>query len=333
MTVRDRFLKTLNFNINDLDRLPIIEWATWWDLTIKRWTKEGLDVNGTYDVICDDFGLDVLNVIKCKPIDENFKMPNGYGMPIIQNEADYDRILPYLYNQTNIDKTVKRTKKLKERHDKGEIVIRLWLDGFFWFPRTLFGIEKHLYAFYDYQELMHKINTDLADFNIRMLNAVYDILVPDMVGIAEDMSYNNGPMLSKSLFDEFIKPYYKKVAPFVKRKGIKLFVDSDGDITSMIPWLLDSGIEGIYPLERQANVDINYIRQQYPMFLMMGGYDKMVMSKGEKAMRDEFERILPVMKSGGFIPSVDHQTPPGVSLDNYKIYLRLFREYAEKAVC
>jgi len=64
----------------------------------------------------------------------------------------------------------------------------------------------------------------------------------------------------------------------------------------------------------------------------MGGYDKMVMSKSEKEMRAEFERLLPVMKSGGYIPSVDHQTPPEVSLDNYRMYITLFREYAERAV-
>lgn len=65
---------------------------------------------------------------------------------------------------------------------------------------------------------------------------------------------------------------------------------------------------------------------------MLGGYDKMVMPLGEAAMRAEFERLLPAMQSGGYIPSVDHQTPPGVSLDNYRIYIRLFVEYAEKAV-
>jgi uroporphyrinogen-III decarboxylase len=65
---------------------------------------------------------------------------------------------------------------------------------------------------------------------------------------------------------------------------------------------------------------------------MLGGYDKMVMPLGEQAMRAEFERLLPVMRTGGFIPSVDHQTPPGVSLENYRIYIRLFEEYALKAV-
>jgi hypothetical protein len=33
------------------------------------------------------------------------------------------------------------------------------------------------------------------------------------------------------------------------------------------------------------------------------------------------------MRTGGFIPSVDHQTPPGVSLEQYRVYLRLLAEY------
>jgi len=57
-----------------------------------------------------------------------------------------------------------------------------------------------------------------------------------------------------------------------------------------------------------------------------------VLSKDEHAMRAEFERLLPVLKQSGFVPSVDHQTPPEVSLDNYRIYLKLFEEYCYRAV-
>jgi hypothetical protein len=110
-----------------------------------------------------------------------------------------------------------------------------------------------------------------------------------------------------------------------------VFADSDGDVTSMVPWLLTAGFDGVYPLERQASVDVAEIRRRHPTFLMLGGYDKMVMTRGEDAMRAEFERLLPVMRGGGYLPSVDHQTPPGVSLDQYRGYLKLFREYASIA--
>jgi uroporphyrinogen-III decarboxylase len=64
---------------------------------------------------------------------------------------------------------------------------------------------------------------------------------------------------------------------------------------------------------------------------MIGAFDKMVMKRGEAAMRAEFERLLPVMRQGGFIPGVDHQTPPEVSLDMYRTYLALLREYCHAA--
>jgi hypothetical protein len=63
---------------------------------------------------------------------------------------------------------------------------------------------------------------------------------------------------------------------------------------------------------------------------MIGHYDKMVMTRGEEAIHQEFERLLPLMRSGGFIPSVDHQTPPGVSLEQYRVYLRLLNEYVRQ---
>ena len=153
---------------------------------------------------------------------------------------------------------------------------------------------------------------------------------PDFMTFAEDMSYNNGPMLSEEMFDEFLLPYYRRTIPKLKALGTRVLIDSDGDITKALPWFERAGIEGILPLERQAGVDLLELRKDHPKCLFLGHYDKMVMPKGEEAMRQEFERLLPVMRQGGFIPSVDHQTPPGVSLENYRIYLRLLKEYAEK---
>ena len=134
-------------------------------------------------------------------------------------------------------------------------------------------------------------------------------------------------MLSKALFDEFLAPYYKPLVAALRERGIRVFVDSDGDVEPLIPWLKGVGVEGILPLERMAGVDVAHIRAQHPKWLMIGAYDKMVMKQGEEAMQTEFKRLVPTMHGGGFIPSVDHQTPPDVSFDNYRIYLKLLARY------
>jgi hypothetical protein len=330
MNARETFINVLNFKTVDTS-LPMVEWAAWWNKTIDRWKTEGMPEGLTFDESLQYFDLDKLYCITASAIASNCPRAKTHGAEIITDEKSYSEIKQFLYTDSIIENLKKAALVLKEKHDRGEIIIRLWLDGFFWHPRTLFGIEPHLYAFYDHPELMHEINSNLASFNIRVIEELFPILKPDMVGFAEDMSYNHGPMLSYDLFKEFLLPYYREVIPHIKNHGVKVLIDSDGDITSMIPWMYESGIDGVYPLERQAGVDIVKIRERYPDFIMLGGYDKMVMSKDEDSMRAEFERILPVMKSGGYIPSVDHQTPPGVSLDNYRIYIKLFKEYCEKA--
>jgi len=328
MTAKERFQIVLNGGMPS-GRLPMVEWAAWWDETIKRWEGEGLPPKMPFGKSQDYFGLDQMHLLYIRP---SVPRPAIHGQAIIETADDYEKLHPELYISRCIEQPLGWAKELTARHDAGEILIRIWLDGFFFYPRRLFGIEPHMYAFYDEPELMMKMNEDLCRFNLQAMEALFAILKPDFIGLVEDMSYNHGPMLSYDLYKTFILPFYKRIMTCAKANDVKVLVDSDGDVTNMIPWLEDAGVDGVYPLERQAGVDIVKIREAHPKFIMLGGYDKMAMPQGEVAMRAEFERLLPVMKAGYFIPSVDHQTPPGVSLDNYNIYVRLFREYCEKAV-
>jgi uroporphyrinogen-III decarboxylase len=99
----------------------------------------------------------------------------------------------------------------------------------------------------------------------------------------------------------------------------------------LVPWLEEVGISGVLPLERQAGVDGMLLREKFPELRMVGHFNKLVMNQGPQAIRSEFERLIPLMKTGGFILSVDHQTPPGVSLEEYRGYLQLFEEYSLSA--
>ena len=104
---------------------------------------------------------------------------------------------------------------------------------------------------------MHRMNESLVQYHLACIEAVCDVMKPDFMTFAEDMSYNNGPMLSKGHFDTFLAPYYRRVVPELQRRGIPVLVDTDGDLTQMIPWLKSVGVQGILPLERQAGVDVN----------------------------------------------------------------------------
>ena len=317
MTNQERFTRALR-GLGGLDRLPMVEWAPYWDQLTSQWEGQGFPKGLANHEIEAYFGLDSLRQIWIRPRADACPAPSHHGAALLEDEAGYEALLPLLYPQQHIEDARRQALALKPLHDAGEITFWLTLEGFFWYPRTLFGIEGHLYAFYDYPELMHRMNESLVQYHLACIEAVCDVMKPDFMTFAEDMSYNNGPMLSKGHFDTFLAPYYRRVVPELQRRGIPVLVDTDGDLTQMIPWL--------------KSVDVNAIRRTYPDFMMIGGYDKTIMHLGEAAMRAEFERLLPAMRAGRYIPSVDHQTPPGVTLEQYRIYVRLLGEYALRAV-
>jgi hypothetical protein len=328
MNTRTRFQAIMNFQ--PFDRLPLLEWAGWWDKTIARWHTEGLPptIKNRY-AIYDHFGLDVYKQDWFSVVTPDCLEPKEYGAGIIESESDYERILPYLYPSRPVNE--EKWQQWAKEQQQGNVVLWFTVDGFFWFARRLLGIERHLYAFYDQPELLHRINSDLADWMLLVIKQVTEICNPDFMTFGEDMSYNNGPMLSQDLFTEFMRPYYDRVIPTMKKQGTLPIIDSDGDITIPAYWFEDAGLEGILPLERQAGVDIASLRANHPNLRFIGHFDKMTMDKGEARMRAEFDRLLPTAAQGGFLISCDHQTPPGVSYQNYQIYLELFKEYAEKA--
>ena len=331
MNCRDRFHAV--FDGRPFDRLPLLEWAGWWDQTVERWHGEGLPTDcRRSDDLQRHFGLDLYRRARIAAVDGDAPKPAHHGAGILADEADYDRLRKHLFQIRDEWPVAPGLWTAWSREqERGDTVLRFILDGFFWLPRVLFGIERHFYAFFDNGNLVHRMNRDNLAWMIKVVDRICDICTPDFMTFAEDMSYNHGPMLSRELFDEFMLPYYRVMVPHLKAKGIRVFVDSDGDMTEAAEWFEEAGCEGILPLERQAGVDVADLRRRYPAMRWMGHFDKRVMNRGEAAMRTEFERLLPTAAQGGFFISCDHQTPPEVSYRDYQLYLSLFREYAARA--
>lgn len=330
MTSRERFQAVMNFR--PFDRLPLVEWAMWWDQTIARWHGEGLPLHLTdrYDLY-RHLGLEIYWQDWIPVARPGCPRPAVHLGGIVKTMADYEAVRPHLYPPlAELDPHWRQWRECLAREGRENVVLWFTLAGFFWFPRELLGAEPHLYAFYDQPELIHRINHDLAEWQLQIIDHLGSICRPDFMTFAEDLSYNHGPMLSEDLFNEFLKPCYDRVIPRLKQHGIIPIVDSDGDVTIPATWFERAGIEGVLPLERQAGVDIARLRAAHPRMKFIGHFDKMTMHRGEAALRAEFERLLPTAAQGGFLISVDHQTPPGVSYQEYQLYLRLFREYAEE---
>jgi hypothetical protein len=198
-TTREKFIAVMQDG--DVSKgLPVIEWAGWWNLTRENWIRQGAPDN-----------TDLRKWYDLEEHNQIWFAPRKSGDTKVKNEADYERILPNLYPEPNFDPA--SMEHHAKRQEKGEEFLWLTLEGPFWFPRTLFGITGHLLAFYDCPDLMKRMNNDLAEFNIRVIEAMCQYYTPEFMTFAEDMSYNHGPMISYDMMDEFMEPFYLRVVP------------------------------------------------------------------------------------------------------------------------
>jgi uroporphyrinogen-III decarboxylase len=211
--------------------------------------------------------------------------------------------------------------------------IGLMIVGFFYAARQLMGTMNLLKSFYGNPELVHAIVDYWSDFLIESNREAVESLKSegiDYVGIWEDFAYKHGPHMSPKIFREFMLPSYKKLSGFLRRNNIDtIFVDSDGNPSALIPLLLEGGINGLYPLEVAAGMDARVLRQEYGNKLrLIGNLDKRVLLKSAQDIRTEIESKVPVLvKTGGYIPSLDHTVPPNVPFSNYRKYLEILKEY------
>jgi uroporphyrinogen decarboxylase len=194
-------------------------------------------------------------------------------------------------------------------------------NGFFWFPRKTMGLEGFLMAIYDNPSLLNKMLDFILDITINFWEYILDKVEVDLVLINEDMAFKGGPLLSIDSFRELLMPRYKKLTDFLKKYNIKnIFVDSDGDMTSLLPQLLESGVNGLLPFEVTGSMDLVKIRKDFPELKIAGGINKMKLFNTKDEIVKELEKIPFMLKQGGYIPFLDHSVPPLISWDNFVYY-------------
>ena len=211
---------------------------------------------------------------------------------------------------------------LRDGQVRGEYSVRMYIEGFYWTPRELMGTEGLSYAFYDAPGLVHRINRWALDVYLHHLSRALEVLPADVLYVQEDISGTNGPLLSPRMFEEFVAPYYRELVPMVRARGVRhVLVDTDGDFRRLVPNFIDVGVDGFLPMDVNAGMDIVSLREEHPRLQFIGGFNKLCIAAGPEQVDREFERLLPVIREGGYIPGADHQVPPSASLENYRYYI------------
>jgi uroporphyrinogen decarboxylase len=193
------------------------------------------------------------------------------------------------------------------------------------------GLERWSLAFFDDPAWVHEILDHLLWLVLEVFERAVNEVQFDFAFIWEDLGMKTGPMVSPRIFREFMLPRYKKLCDFLHGHGIEvIMVDSDGQNGPIIPLWLEAGVTGIRPLEVAAGEDAVALRRQYGKRLMLeGNIDKRVLARSHAEIEAHVLSKVPwLLTQGGYIPQVDHLTPPDVSFDNYCFFWELIQKVA-----
>lgn len=201
--------------------------------------------------------------------------------------------------------------------------------GFLGFPRQIMGLTNYMIMLHDDPKLIHDICETFLNFLLEYYGAICNDVKVDCILIWEDMAGKTGSMISPAHFREFLNPRYKSIVNFAHDMGIDIILtDSDGFIEDLISLIVETGVTGTYPFEMAAGNDLLKIRENFPDFQMLGGFDKRVLFKDSNIKRidEELDIVKKLLQKGRYIPHVDHHVSQDCTLEYFSYYRKKLNE-------
>lgn len=341
MTSWERFKRM--YEHREADRIPIIDEP--WSGTLRRWRREGMPEGMDW---CDYFDVDKLGIIN---IDISPRMPEitleetdryyirtspwGVTMKHFKEEDSTPEFLDFtITTQEAWDQAKKQMtleddripwEMLRQNYDKWRAEGR-WIRAVFWFGfdvthSWMMGTENTLVAMMEEPELVEDMFDTYLSRCETLFSRIWDAGYHfDEIFWYDDMGYKGTTFFSPNMYRSMLQPYHKRAVDWAHNRGIYAQLHSCGDVMTLLPDIVATGVDALNPLEVKAGMDAFKIKKEYGDRLVLHGGINAVLWNDKDAILEEIDRKVPVLKeNGGFIFSSDHSIPNSVSLENMKV--------------
>ncbi|MBQ7719195.1 MAG: hypothetical protein IJT56_01315 [Clostridia bacterium] len=352
MTARERFNRQMHYQ--SVDRCFNMEFGYWKD-NFKLWPmfyENGITNNSEADIF---FSFD-----RISGIGGNLWMSPPFEEKVVAHEGDKDIIIngdglmaevmasgsatiPH-YIRSSVT-TPDDWKRVKEEHfdrtspsrkldvarlkeifpDDRDYPLGVHCGSMIGKIRDMLTFEGLAYACYDYPDMVEDMVETCCVLVEDSLDQLLGQITFDYASGWEDICFKNGPIVSVPFFRDVVMPRYKRIKKKLDQFGIDIwYTDCDGDVRPILPYLLEGGINCLFPFEVNSCAHPGELLDQYDGQLrIMGGVDKMALGAGREVIRDYLKTLEKYVARGGYIPFCDHRCPPNVDPDNYLYYLDL----------
>ncbi|MFH2133453.1 MAG: uroporphyrinogen decarboxylase family protein [bacterium] len=196
----------------------------------------------------------------------------------------------------------------------------------FWMMRGSFvlgwrlaGMTNLMMKMVDDPGFVHRLAEMTVNFNLQQLELLAAAGV-DVLVIEDDIAHGSSTMISPAHFAEYVNPYNRRVVKRAHELGLKVVRHSDGNLWKILDLLIETGYDGLNPLEPEADMGLKKVKDYCgDRLCLLGNIDcKELLCEGtpEAVAQAVRQAIEDAGKGGGLIICSSNSLHPGVNPEN-----------------
>jgi len=305
--------------------------------------RDQLKLLDTLFMIHEHFDIDGITTFEIgheEKVDD-LHVRDGFG--VVYKLSEYGIPVPVGHPVKNIEELRNFACPVPRKEDLG--LLNLAVERFkgqkatFWLMRGVFvrswrliGMTNYMMNVHTDPEFLHLLAKMMVEFSLSQLDLLVEAGL-DVLVIEDDIAMDTGPMISPEHFKTFINQYNRQIVERAHQKGLKVVRHSDGNLWPILDILLETGYDGINPLEPQAGMQMKKVKAYCGnQICLLGNIDCVeLLPRGSKKQVEQavIQTIEEGAPGGGLIICSSNSLHPGVNPENCITMFETVRKYGQ----
>lgn len=205
----------------------------------------------------------------------------------------------------------------------GGIFTRVW---------RIMGFDMFSFAIVDQPDLLAEMFRRVGETQIAVFKKIVEMDQIGAMWYGDDLAYKTGTMIHPKYLRKYLFPYLQQMGEICQQKNIPFVMHSDGNLWSVMPDLLDAGLNALHPIEPLAMDSVELKTKLGDRLCLLGNIEigeTLTMGTPADVDAEVKERISKLAPGGGYAVGSSNTVAHYVKLENYKAMIQATRKYGK----
>ncbi|MBW1733719.1 MAG: hypothetical protein JRJ09_05485 [Deltaproteobacteria bacterium] len=168
-------------------------------------------------------------------------------------------------------------------------------------------------------EFVARLFRKVAEIQFSVLETILEKEYVGAVWVVDDLAFGTGPMISPEALREHVFSWYSKMAQRCHDEGRLFIMHTDGDVTSLMPDIIDTGIDLLQPIDPTC-MDIVRMKREYgDRISLVGNVANELLRSGtpEEVREYTLHLLREAGPGGGYCVGSGNSVPVWARFENY----------------